>query len=87
MKTQESIQLELSKTDLEMKKVKAELTDSANLLLLHKGLTKHLQQLRIERHPVISKTKNLFKLQKKYENYINSIDAIRDTAGKLKVQS
>jgi hypothetical protein len=77
----------LSKTDLEMKKVKAELTDSANLLLLHKGLTKHLQQLRIERHPVISKTKNLFKLQKKYENYINSIDAIRDTAGKLKVQS
>lgn len=31
--------------------------DSANLLLLHKGLARHLQQLRIERHPVISKTK------------------------------
>jgi len=77
----------LSKTDLEMKMVKTELTDSANLLLLHKGLPKHLQQLRIERHPVISKTKNFFKLQKKYDNYINSVDAIRDTVGKLKVQS
>ncbi len=27
------------------------------------------------------------KLQKKYENYINSIDDLRDTVGKLKVQS
>jgi len=55
LKTQESVQLGLSKTDQEMKKVKKELTDSANLLLLHNGLTRHLQQLRIECHPVISK--------------------------------
>jgi len=70
-----------------MKKVKEELTDSANLLLLHKGLARHLQQLQNDRHPIILKTKNVVKLQKKYENYINSVDALHDTVGKLKVQS
>jgi hypothetical protein len=87
IKTQESIQQGLSKTDEQMKKVKKELTDSANLLLLHKGLARHLQQLRTDHNPVISKTKNVIKMQKKYENYINSIDDLRNTVGKLKVQS
>jgi hypothetical protein len=67
-----------------MKKVKEELTNSANLLLLHKGLARHLQQLQTDRHPIILKTKNVVKLQKKYENYINSVDALHDTVGKLK---
>jgi hypothetical protein len=46
-----------------------------------------LQQLRIERHPVISKTKRVLKLQKKYKDYINSVNTLRDTVGKLKIQS
>ena len=87
IKTQESIQLILSKADHQIRSVKQELTDSANLLLLHKGLTRRLQQLQNARHPVILKTKNALKLQKKYEDYINSVDNLRDTVGKLKVQS
>jgi len=87
IKTQESIQQGLSKTDEQMKKVKKGFTDSANLLLLHKGFARHLQQLRTDRHPVISKTQNVVKMQKKYNHYIESVDALRDTVSKLKVQS
>jgi hypothetical protein len=45
IKTQGYIQQGLSKSDEQMKKVKKELNDSANVLLLHKGLTRRLQQL------------------------------------------
>jgi hypothetical protein len=76
-----------AKTDHHMSTVKKEISENANLLLLHKGLVRHLKQLQIDRHPVLSKTKNVYKLQKKYENYTNSIDDLRDTAGKLKLQS
>jgi hypothetical protein len=87
MKTHEFLQESLTKADQQMQKVKKEISLNANLLLLHKGLVKHLQQLQIDRHPVILKSRNVIKLQKKYEDYINSVDAIRDTVGKLKVQS
>jgi hypothetical protein len=87
VKSQEFVQLSLAKADQQMLQVKKELSESANLLLIHKCLTRQLHQLRSERNPVISKTKNMVKMQKKYENYINSVDALRETVGKLKVQS
>jgi len=46
-----------------------------------------LHQLRSDRHPIISKTRDINKLQKKYEDYINSVDERRDIVGKLKIQS
>jgi hypothetical protein len=58
----------LAKTDHHMSRVKKEISENANLLLLHKGLVRHLKQLQIDRHPVLSKTKNVYKLKKKYEN-------------------
>jgi len=85
--TQDSLQSNLSRTDLKMKKIKKELTDTANLLLIQKGLFSRLQQLQAERHPVIFKTKNTQKIQKKYDYYIKSIDDLHDTVGKLKLDS
>jgi hypothetical protein len=45
LKSQESLQDNLVKVDQHMHQVKKNISDSANLLLLHKGLTRHLQQL------------------------------------------
>jgi hypothetical protein len=82
IKTHDLLQFGLTKADQQMPKVKKELTDNTDLLLLHNGLVKHLQQLQIDRLPVILKTKNVNQLQRKYEVFLNSVDVLRDTVGK-----
>jgi len=72
VKNQELLQGSLKRVDQNMQKVKKELTDNANLLLLHKGLVTRLQQFQIDCHPVISKTKDLERIEKKYEKYIKA---------------
>jgi len=87
IKNHELLQGSFMKVDQYMQKVKKELTDNADLLLLHKGLVKRLQQFQTDRHPIILKIKNILKIQKKYVDYLDSIDSYRDTIGKLKLQS
>jgi len=45
MKTHELIQDSLTKADQHMQNVKKEISENANLLLLHKGLARRLHQL------------------------------------------
>lgn len=87
VKNHELLQGSLKRVDQNMQKVKKELTDNANLLLLHKGLVTRLQQFQIDCHPVISKTKDLERIEKKYEKYIKAVDVYHDIVGKLKVHS
>jgi len=54
----------LVKTNHHMSRVKKEISENANLLFLHKGLVRHLKQLQIDRHPVLSKTKNILSCKK-----------------------
>jgi len=46
MKSQDYLDKRLAKTDHYMSKIKKEISKNANLLLLHKGLVKHLKQLK-----------------------------------------
>ncbi len=46
-----------------------------------------LKQLKVDRHPIISKTRNHDRIVEKYENYLKAVDVYRDIVGKLKIHS
>jgi hypothetical protein len=63
--SQRNLQDTLTQVDSVLKTVKQDLTDSAKMLVLQKGLVRKLQQFQDQQNPVILKTKNATKLQKK----------------------
>jgi len=83
----ELLQGSLEKIDTDMQKIKKELRDNADLLLLHKGLVMRLKQFQVDRHPILSKTKNFDKIEQRYNDYLKAVDTYRDMIGKLKLYS
>jgi len=56
--TQHSLWNNLAHVDCSLHKMKTTLTDSAQLLLLHKALVRKLQDFQTQHAPVILKTRN-----------------------------
>jgi hypothetical protein len=83
----ELLQGSLEKIDTDMQKIKKELRDNADLLLLHKGLVMRLKQFQVDHHPILSKTKNFDKIEQRYNDYLKAVDTYRDMIGKLKLYS
>jgi transposase InsO family protein len=81
------LQGSLEKFDTDMQKIKKELRDNANLLLLHKGLVMRLKQFQVDRHPILSKTRDFDKIEQRYTDYLKAVDTYRDIVGKLKLHS
>jgi uncharacterized protein YdcH (DUF465 family) len=87
VKNHELLQGSLERIDTNVQKVKKELRDNADLLLLHKGLVTRLKQFQINRHPILSTTKDFDKIEQRYKDYLKAVDTYRDIVGKLKIHS
>lgn len=85
--TQHSLWNNLAHVDCSLHKMKTTLTDSAQLLLLHKALVRKLQDFQTQHAPVILKTRNTIWLEWKYRSYLDWMDSLCDTVGKSKLQS